>query len=67
MLQYRWNMTTQKKLRVGVVGVGALGQWHAKNYALLEDAELMGVYDIDGKRAAEIAAQYTTRTFASIE
>ena len=33
------------KLRVGVVGVGALGQHHARVYASLPDAELIGVVD----------------------
>ena len=60
-------MTELKKVRVGVVGVGALGQWHAKNYAALPGAELAGVYDIDAGRASEIAMRYNTRTFASIE
>lgn len=60
-------MTELKKVRVGVVGVGALGQWHAKNYAAISGAELAGVYDIDAGRASEIAMRYNTRTFASIE
>ena len=60
-------MTELKKVRVGVVGVGALGQWHAKNYAAIPGAELAGVYDIDAGRASEIAMRYNTRTFASIE
>lgn len=60
-------MAIQNKIKVGVVGVGSLGQWHAKNYAAIQGAELVGVYDIDGKRALEIAEQYKTRAFASIE
>lgn len=60
-------MTTLNKVKVGVVGVGALGQWHAKNYAQMENAVLAGVYDIDAARASEIARRYNTRTFASIE
>jgi len=59
--------STDRRLRVGVVGVGSLGQWHAKVYAELEAAELAGVYDIDARRAAEIAARYGTVACASLE
>jgi predicted dehydrogenase len=43
------------KVRVGVVGVGALGQHHARVYSELADASLVGVVDILPGRAAEIA------------
>lgn len=56
-----------EKLRVGVIGVGSLGEWHAKNFKELEQAELVGVYDVDPKRCAEIAAKYDTKAFDSIE
>ena len=35
-----------KKLRLGVFGVGSLGQWHARIYSELETVELVGVCDI---------------------
>lgn len=49
------------KVRVGVVGVGSLGQWHARIYSELSDAELVGVYDINQARAEEIAKRYHTQ------
>ena len=49
------------KVRVGVVGVGSLGQWHARIYSELPTAELVGVYDINQARAEEIAKRYRTR------
>ena len=49
------------KVRVGVVGVGSLGQWHARIYSELPTAELVGVYDINQARAEEIARRYHTR------
>lgn len=36
-----------KKLRVGVVGVGYLGQHHVRLYSTLHDATLVGVDDAD--------------------
>jgi predicted dehydrogenase len=40
-----------KKLRVGVIGTGYLGKFHAEKYADMEDAELVGVVDINQKQA----------------
>jgi predicted dehydrogenase len=50
-------------VRVGVVGVGALGQHHARVYAALPGARLAGVYDIDRSRAAEVAGKHGGRVF----
>ena len=51
---------------VGVVGVGALGQHHARIYAGLAGARLAGVYDVDGARACEVAARHGCRAFSSL-
>lgn len=51
------------KVRVGVVGVGALGQHHARNYSELPDCELVGVADIDPKSATRIASQFRCQAF----
>ncbi|HOE00652.1 MAG TPA: Gfo/Idh/MocA family oxidoreductase [Kiritimatiellia bacterium] len=60
-------MSTQPtKIKTGVIGVGSLGQWHARIYSEMPDVELVGVYDADRKRAQEIAERYHTRAFASI-
>ena len=52
-----------EKLKVGVVGVGYFGQFHADKYAKIEDAELVGVVDTDTSRAKEIAKRYRTQSF----
>lgn len=54
-------------IRVAVVGVGALGQWHTKVYAEMPGASLVGVYDVDPARAREIADRYHTRVFSRLE
>jgi predicted dehydrogenase len=51
------------KIRVGVVGVGYLGQFHAEKYGQMEGVELVGVADIDSHRAREVAKQYRTQPF----
>jgi predicted dehydrogenase len=52
-----------EKLKVGVVGVGYFGQFHAEKYAKIEDVELVGVVDVDASRAREIAKRYRTQPF----
>ena len=50
-------------LRAGVVGVGSLGQHHARIYAELPGTRLVGVVDADRRRAQEIAARHGARVF----
>ncbi len=52
------------RLRVAVVGVGHLGQHHARIYAAMEGVELVAVADTNTARAAEIAAKHGTRAVA---
>ena len=47
-------------LKVGVIGVGSMGQHHARIYDNLPGAELVGVFDADSERAEEIAAKHDT-------
>jgi predicted dehydrogenase len=55
------------KIRVGVVGVGSMGQNHARIYAGLEHAEFVGIYDANGDTARKIAAKYKCRAFDSLD
>jgi predicted dehydrogenase len=48
------------RLRVGVVGVGHLGQHHARILAAMPDVELVGVVDVSSGRARTVAAQCAT-------
>ena len=51
------------KLRVGVVGVGYLGKFHAEKYAAMPDVELVAVVDRNLARAREVAARHGTQAF----
>jgi predicted dehydrogenase len=55
------------KIRCGVVGVGSLGQHHARIYASLPGASLAGIYDTSVARAAEIAEKLGCRRCESID
>jgi predicted dehydrogenase len=57
----------QRKIKTGVLGVGSLGQWHARIYSEMPDVELVGVFDADRKRAQEIAERYHTQSFRTAE
>ena len=50
-------------IRVGVIGVGRLGAFHAQKYHRLEQCELVGVADIDEKRAKKIAKSHGAAYF----
>ena len=52
-----------KPLRVGVVGVGYLGRFHARIYADMPDVELVGVADVDAQRARGIAEQHGCQAY----
>ncbi|MCX5894545.1 MAG: Gfo/Idh/MocA family oxidoreductase [Proteobacteria bacterium] len=45
-------------VKVGVVGIGYLGKFHAEKYAHLPEAELVGVVDSNLDRAREAAARF---------
>ncbi len=51
------------KIRVGVVGVGYLGRFHALIYSRMSDVELVGVVDVDSGRAAEVATEASCQAF----
>ncbi len=51
------------KVKIGVIGVGYLGYYHAQKYAAMEGVELVGVADISSARSAEAAKDYQTRSF----
>jgi UDP-N-acetylglucosamine 3-dehydrogenase len=56
-----------KMIRVGVIGVGAMGVHHARIYSELRDVELVGVADIDVRTALKVAAKYNTEAFDDCE
>jgi predicted dehydrogenase len=52
-----------EKLKVGVVGVGYFGWFHAEKFAKIPDVDLIGVVDIDEARARQVADHFSTRPF----
>jgi predicted dehydrogenase len=53
----------EARLKVGVIGVGYLGRFHAQKYAGLPETELVGVADADPERARQVAQEFGTAAF----
>jgi predicted dehydrogenase len=53
-----------KLVRTGVVGVGTMGQHHARIWAAMPGSQLVGVADPDVQRAREIAARHDVPAYA---
>jgi len=51
-------------IRVGVIGVGYLGQHHARIYSEIEGAKLVAISDIDEKRAGAFAEKYGCKAYS---
>jgi predicted dehydrogenase len=58
---------TPPPVRVGVVGTGALGYHHARLMRRLAGADLVGIYDINPARAAQVAHDLATTAFPSLD
>src|SRR5678815_6126786 len=51
------------RLRVAVIGVGHLGQHHARLLASMDGVELVGIVDTKPGRAEDVAAKYGTKAW----
>jgi predicted dehydrogenase len=60
-------MSARNGLRVGVIGVGVMGERHTRVYSTLPGVAAVGVYDADSQRARRVAAQYGARAFMSLD
>ena len=56
-----------KRIRVGVVGVGYLGRFHAEKYASMAAVDLVGVADTNMSQAASIAGKYRTTAYSTYQ
>ncbi|QLG29744.1 Gfo/Idh/MocA family oxidoreductase (plasmid) [Halorarum halophilum] len=51
---------SETPLRAGVIGVGSMGQNHARVYDEIRPTTLAGVFDVDDEQAASIAREHET-------
>ena len=57
------KVSSRTKIKVAVIGVGYLGRFHAQKYAMMEEAELVGVVDSDPARAQAVAEEVKAKAF----
>lgn len=55
--------TPAEPIRIGVIGVGNMGQHHTRVLSMLKDVELVGVADTDVDRGLDTASKYRVRFF----
>lgn len=56
-----------ERIRTAVIGAGEHGRNHARHYASIPAAELVGVYDARPERARALAGEFGVRSFESPE
>ena len=57
-------MESERKLKVGVLGVGVLGRHHARLYAQSPNAEMVGVFDVQPETARRVGDEFGLKVFA---
>ncbi|MBI5248086.1 MAG: Gfo/Idh/MocA family oxidoreductase [Desulfomonile tiedjei] len=60
-------MKNHKNLRIGVIGVGTMGQHHVRIVSNTPGVTLAGLYDPDAARAAEICSRHGCVSFTDLD
>lgn len=60
-------MTTNGKMRFGILGCGVIGPHHARAISGLDDAEVVAVADVVPEQARELAEEYECSWHTSLE
>ncbi|MFA7183411.1 MAG: Gfo/Idh/MocA family oxidoreductase [Victivallales bacterium] len=59
-------MQTSDKIKVGVIGVGALGRHHARLYNLSENADVVGIFDVNTENAQKVADEFNLKVYTDM-
>ena len=67
MFEGHYNSKGQRSflepIRIGAIGVGNMGQHHARVLSLLKDVEFVGISDVSPERGLDTASKYRVRFF----
>ncbi len=63
MSQTKTGVSQQPNIRIGVIGIGNMGQHHTRVLSLLKDVELVGIADLNVERGLDLASKYRIRFF----
>jgi len=68
MQQKKAHSKRKRKVKIGIIGVGKMGTYHANVLSVLnKDVHFIGIYDIDDERAQYVSEKYSTRAYESME
>ena len=56
-----------RTIKIGVIGVGHLGNFHLKHLAKIPEYSLVGFYEINENRAKEMEKNHSVANFDSVE
>lgn len=57
-------MENMPKIKVGVIGTGALGRHHARLYAQSPNAEMIGIFDVQQEAARKVGEEFNLQVFS---
>ncbi len=60
-------MGQKPKLKMGVIGVGHMGQYHVNVLTTLRTHKVVGIYDIDQRKCQQISNKYEVKKFSHID
>lgn len=60
-------MTGTQFLKIGIVGVGKMGTFHARALEKMSEATLIGVYDVNPQQSQKIATDYHCQNFPTLQ
>ena len=60
-------MTQRQPIKIGLIGLGKMGQNHLRVLSLLKSVELVFVYDLNTKAAKQLGETYGVQTHADLE
>jgi predicted dehydrogenase len=63
LAEYSSQHEAGKMIRIGVIGVGNMGQHHTRVLSRLKDVELVGISDVNLERGLDTAGKYGIRFF----
>ncbi|HXK44466.1 MAG TPA: Gfo/Idh/MocA family oxidoreductase, partial [bacterium] len=52
-----------KKVKIGIIGIGGMGQGHAESMKKVKEAQLVAVCDIEPDRAKEVGEKHGVKWF----
>jgi predicted dehydrogenase len=54
------------KVKVGVVGTGALGRHHTRLYKELDTTDVIGIFDVNPENAEKVASEFGVKAFSDL-